>query len=102
MGLKFLVIGVSSLALGGCLATGGKVRTIDSNPPGATVTIDGYGECTTPCKVKLDQRRNVTIGKPGFKAQRFAISPDGPTVKVNLELVAKTSDVNSSTLPDID
>ena len=87
--------------LGGCLHTSSGMRIINSEPPGATVIIEGFGECETPCSVKLDGYRSVLVAKAGYKPQKFGIVPKGPPVEVILELAAPTDDVDQETLPDL-
>ena len=100
--MRILFPVIFTLFMSGCLATSGNMRTIESTPSGALVTIENYGTCETPCTVKLDGRRNVTIAKAGYKAQRFAIDAKGKPVRVKLELAAPTGDVDAQTLPEID
>ncbi len=99
--LSATTIGVLALAGSGCLATGGETRTIKSTPTGAQVQVEGYGDCDTPCTVKLDGMREITVAKAGFKAQRFRIAPGGGDVNVVLELAAPTSDVATEALPEL-
>lgn len=89
------------LILQGCLSTTGDVRTITSDPAGALVRIEGYGECETPCTVKLNRRHEVTVAKAGYVAQRFGILPGRNNVHVILELAAPTSDVDAEALPEL-
>ena len=91
----------AALALPGCLATTGDLRTITSEPAGALVKIEGYGECETPCTIKLDERREVTIAKAGYIAQRFGVTPGKRDVHVVLELAAPTDEVSEETLPEL-
>lgn len=100
--MRILFAGCAALAAGGCLTTSGGLRTIESDPPGALVTVEGYGECETPCTIRLDERRGITVAKAGYAAQRFSIAPDGPPVKVTLELAAASGDVDAEALPEID
>lgn len=92
---------IALLGLQGCLSTTGELRNITSVPSGALVKIDGYGECETPCSIKLDQRREITVAKAGYKAQRFGILPGKKDVHVILELAAPTSDVDAEELPEL-
>ena len=100
--MRILLALTAGLFVSGCLATSGDVRKITSDPPGALVTVQGYGECETPCKVRLDDHRNVTVAKAGYKAKRFVMGPSGPPLKVRLELAAASDDVDAETLPDLD
>ncbi len=99
---KMLLIATGLLALPGCLTTSGNVRTITSEPAGALVRIANYGECETPCTVKLDEMRQLTVAKAGYKAQRFHVAPGNKDVHVILELAAPTKDVDASQLPELD
>jgi len=100
--MRFVLLLTAGFMASGCLATSGNTRKIISEPPGALVTVRGYGECETPCTVRLDDHRNVTVAKAGYKAKRFVISPSGPPVKVRLELAAPAGEVDAESLPDID
>ncbi len=102
MQIKLMLTGCLALGLSGCFATGGEVRTITSEPDGALVRIDGFGECETPCTIKLDGRREVTVAKAGYKAQRFGITAGNRNVHVILQLAAPTQDVDAETLPSLD
>lgn len=100
--MRVVYAGLAALAASGCLTTSGGVRRIESDPTGALVTVEGYGECETPCTVRLDERRRITVAKAGYAAQRFFIAPDGPPVKVTLDLAAASDDVDAEALPEID
>ena len=100
--MRILIAALIALAAGGCLATTEGARKIKSKPSGALVTIEGYGECETPCTVRLNGQRNVIVAKAGYKAQRFAIAPEGPTIKVELELAAPTDEVDAEALPELE
>ena len=100
MRIVFCVL--SGALLSGCLATSNGMRTINSEPPGALVTVQGFGQCETPCTVRLDDHRNITVAKAGYKARRFVLGPDGGEVNVELELAAPAGDVDSTALPDLD
>ena len=99
--MRMLLMGFAVLAAGGCMTTKG-ARMIKSDPPGALVTVEGFGECETPCRITLDTRREVTVAKAGYKAQRFGITPGGRSVMVVLELAAPTDDVDAIALPELD
>ena len=100
--MRYIAMSVAAAILfSGCVSTG-TTRTIESTPPGASVTIKGFGECETPCTVKLDGRRSVTVAKAGYKAQRFDILPGAEPVVVILELAAASEEVDSVELPRLD
>ena len=89
------------LSLSGCLTTGG-VREVRSNPPGAFLSIEGFGTCETPCTVKLDAPRQARISKTGYVAQDVVIEQGILPMTVTLELAAASTDVDAVALPDID
>ncbi len=99
--MRLILILATAVLLNGCFVTSGGMRSFTSTPSGATVTIDGYGACETPCTVKLDGYRKVTVAKAGYKAQRFGVKPGGAPVNVILELAAPAGVVDSETLPDL-
>jgi PEGA domain len=99
--MRLILILATVIFLNGCLATSGGMRSFSSTPSGATVTIDGYGACETPCTVKLDGYRKVTVAKAGYKAQRFGVKSGGAPVNVILELAAPAGVVDAETLPDL-
>jgi hypothetical protein len=92
----------AALTLCACAQTSAGLREIRSDPPGALVTIEGYGECETPCTVRLDVNRNVTIAKAGYVTQRLTLTPKGPPLSVALELAAPAGDVDTQALPEIE
>lgn len=99
--IAFVAVALTSLP--GCLTlSGGDVRTITSDPTGALVRIEGYGECETPCTIRLDELRRMTVAKAGYKAQRFHVSPGNKDVHVILVLAAPTKDVDATELPALD
>ncbi|MFQ5562856.1 MAG: PEGA domain-containing protein [Parvularculaceae bacterium] len=74
---------------------------VESTPDGAVVTVEGFGQCETPCRVKLDTPRLTTVAKAGYEKKRFMLDPDRSKVTVVLELAAPTEDVEASELPDL-
>ena len=103
--MKRLIIAVAIFALAGCqtLSFGGgsSVTTIESDPNGANVTVEGYGECNTPCTVGHDVDRMITVAKTGYKPQRFVIKPGSKRVRVELEQSASTEDVEATAMPEL-
>ncbi|MEX0645803.1 MAG: PEGA domain-containing protein [Parvularculaceae bacterium] len=83
------------------LGSGQKITAIVSEPAGAYVNVEGLGECETPCRVALDGPRMVTVAKAGFKPQRFQATPEKRRIKVVLELVAPTEEVEAKELPKL-
>ncbi len=102
MRIRTLSILAVLLLTTGCLTTSGSVRTITSEPTGATVRIAEFGECETPCTVKLDELREMTVAKAGYTAQRFYVAPGNKEVHVILQLAAPTKDVDTTELPALD
>ena len=106
-----LAIIAAIFALSGCKTldlsaiTGGGTGTtltrIGSDPIGALVTVEGFGECVTPCTVEIDKPRNITIAKAGFDPQRLVLQPGKRKLNVTLQLSAPTTDVYSAELPEI-
>lgn len=85
-----------------CQTVGGvTLRTINTIPAGAKLTVSGYGECETPCSVALDQPRRATIAKAGFIKQDVILQPGRGDLTFELSLAAPTSDVDATALPDI-
>lgn len=82
--------------LGGCATFGAKTTEIVTEPPGADIKVEGYGECTSPCVVEFDVPRWVSIAKAGFKPQRLELKPGKSRVVIPLELVAPTTDVEKT------
>ena len=98
--MRLLILAALAAPLAGCMTTDG-MRMIKSDPPGALVTVEGYGTCETPCTVKIDSERLMTVAKAGYKARRFRLAPGDGSFKVKLELAAPTDDVDETALPDI-
>jgi len=106
--MRFLpILAIAALALSGCktLDFGGDktatVVTVVSTPPGALVTVEGFGECETPCTVEIDKPRNITVAKAGYDAQKMVLVPSRRTVEVLLKLSTQTTDVDATELPEL-
>ncbi len=84
----------------GCITTS-KMTIVNSEPKNAMVTVEGYGQCETPCTIKLDQPRLTTVAKAGYEKQRFMLIPGRPKVDVILKLAAPTKEIESSELPEL-
>ena len=93
----------ATLMLSGSLlsACASGVQKITSSPSGALVQMAGFGECETPCTVKIDGPRDITVAKAGYNPKRLRIQPGGD-INVDLDLAAPTEDVDAVTLPDLD
>ncbi len=91
------------LLLSGCESLGGgpKMTEIVTEPSGALVRVEGYGECTTPCTVAFDVPRTISIFKEGFKERRHQLEPGKSRVVFKLELVAPTTEVEKTELPKL-
>lgn len=98
--MRLLMI-ATILATTGCATFGANSTRIVTKPPGAVVRVEGAGECETPCRIELDRARDITIAKAGYKAQRIRVAPGQSKVKVRLELVAPTKEVESNELPEL-
>jgi PEGA domain-containing protein len=100
--MRVISIAVAAFLLSGCLLSSGNVSRINTLPSGALVTVEGLGECETPCTIELKQRRRITIAKAGYKSLRIDLEPDGNDVSIELELAAPTQDIDAIALPDLD
>lgn len=102
-----ILFGIASaaLALGGCQTLGGgtgtTLTTVSTEPAGALVTVEGFGECETPCTVEIDKPRNITIAKAGYDPQKHVLLPGKKTLNVVLKLSAPTTDVDETELPEL-
>jgi hypothetical protein len=101
MTIRILAIPLCALVTSGCLTTRTTVTQLTSEPEGALVRVEGYGECETPCSIAIDAPRNVTVAKMGYLAQRFVIVPGRPQVHVIMQLAAPTVDVDQTELPEL-
>ena len=87
----------------GCLTILGDDQIdIETTPPGATVTLEGYGECETPCSIEIGQTRRVTVAKAGYKPVRLSVPPNSRDISILLELAAPTEEIDSTSLPDLE
>ena len=98
--MRLLMI-IALLAATGCVTFGAGSTKFVTKPPGALVRVEGGGECETPCTVKFDRPREVTIAKVGYQAQRLRVGPDRSKVNVELELVAPTGEVEETRMPEL-
>lgn len=83
---------------------GGGARNVNvvTEPAGALLTVDGAGECETPCVVRLDGPKKARVAKAGFVAMTVTLTPEKRTVAIPLELAAASSGVDSAALPELD
>ena len=99
--MRIMMLTISAALLSGCRTSGG-VREIRSTPSGAFVAIDGFGECETPCTVKLDEPRRIRVAKAGYITQDFILEPKGGAIDIPLELAAASTEVDATSLPDLE
>lgn len=100
---RFCTVALLGFCLSGCVTLGGSgdMLKINTTPPGALVTVDGAGQCETPCTIKLDRPRRAKIAKAGFISLDVMLSPSRRSVTVPLELAAASADVDAEALPEI-
>lgn len=97
-----LSIIVAALSLAACAtAKGPRIVLVETDPAGALVRVEGFGECESPCRIEVDAPRALTIGKAGYEAQRIVITPGDRTVRLTLKLAAPTTTVDQQKLPDL-
>lgn len=99
-----IIASLAALALlSGCQTLGGgaQIVSLQTDPPGALVVIDGAGQCETPCTVKLDGPKKARIAKAGFVTQYLTLSPGKREIVVPLELAAASEDVDETELPEL-
>lgn len=98
-------IAIAALTLGGCKTLGGgagtTLTTVTTEPTGALVTVEGFGECETPCTIEIDKPRNITIAKAGYDPQRLTLQPGEKKLNVVLKLSAPTTEVDERELPEL-
>lgn len=93
---------VAALSLSACAtANGAKIVLVDTEPQGALIRVEGFGECQSPCRIEVDATRNLTIAKAGYNAERIVIDPKSKKVLVKLTLSAPTTDIEADTLPEL-
>ncbi len=106
--MRFVVLAIAAAAaLSSCktMSFGQAPKTtmvaITTAPAGALVTVEGFGECETPCTVEIDKPRKVTIAKAGYETMRLTLEPGKRKLDVTLTLSAPTTGVDAATLPDL-
>ncbi|MFZ5616221.1 MAG: PEGA domain-containing protein [Pseudomonadota bacterium] len=102
---KTVSAAVAALAASACqtlgLDNGNTLTLVSSEPPGALVRVEGFGECVAPCTIEIDAPRNITVAKAGYNPQRLVLQPGKKKVNVVLELSAPTTEVDETELPDL-
>ena len=107
LGLRPALYIAGALTLGACQTLGGgaadneRYTEIMTTPPGATVTIENYGQCESPCRISHDGVRQITIAKAGYRKKTYKVSPGAGKVNIVLELAAPSEDVETTTLPEL-
>lgn len=106
-----LAIAITLLLLSGCKTldlsaitgrgSGTTLTKVSSVPAGALVTVEGFGECETPCTIEIDKPRNITVARAGYEPQRFVLSLGQRTLKVELQLSAVSTGVDAAELPEL-
>lgn len=98
-----LAAGSLLLASGCQTAAGGgaTITLVTTDPAGALVRVEGFGECEAPCTIELDAPRNLTVAKAGYQTQRMVLPPGVRKLDVKLELAAPTKGVDSGDLPEL-
>lgn len=93
---------LAALALGACAtAKGSRIVLVDTDPQGALIRVEGFGECESPCRIEVDATRHLTIAKAGYNAERIVIDPTSKNILVKLKLSAPTTDVEADALPEL-
>ncbi|MEO0879812.1 MAG: PEGA domain-containing protein [Pseudomonadota bacterium] len=90
---------LSIIASVGCASS--NLTEVVSTPSDATITVDGAGDCQTPCTIEVLSPIGITVAKTGYAPQRMYLSPGGKRVNVKLELAAPTEEVDEAALPDL-
>ena len=98
---KLLILGICPFITACSTLSGSETVEISTVPSGALVTIDGVGECETPCSIRLDAQRQATIAKAGYLSRRVVLSPRTKDFTLDLELAAATDDVDAVQLDDL-
>ncbi len=100
--MRLKSLAAAALLASACATTNGPTITlIETDPPGALVQVEGFGECEAPCTIELDAPRNLTIAKAGYDAQRLTLEPGKKRLQIKLTLSAPTTDVEEITLPEL-
>ncbi len=81
---------LGTVQLGGGSAEGAGIVTVDSNPPGATVFLDGAAQKSTPVRIrglKPDTTHTITVKKDGYKdwSTSFTVGEGSKSFMANLK-----------------
>jgi hypothetical protein len=74
---------------------------VETTPPGAVLSIDGFGECETPCTIEIDREREAQLAKAGFNPQKIILRPGVKTLAIAMELAAPTTTVDEASIPEL-
>lgn len=100
--MRLLMLVSTAVILSACAtAAGPTITLVETDPSGALVQVEGFGECIAPCTIELDAPRKLTIAKAGYDAQRLTLEPGEKRLQVKLKLSAPTTDVEEATLPEL-
>jgi hypothetical protein len=101
--MRFLAAVLVATLSAACTTNEGKPRLtlVTTEPAGALVQIEGFGECVSPCTIEHDAPRSLTIAKAGYDAVRLTITPGQKEARIVLQLAAPTIDVDETKLPDL-
>src|SRR5258706_5632668 len=95
---------IASLALAGSATADDKLAktTIETDPAGAKVAIDGGEQATpTPITVPLARGRHVvTVSLPDRQPERRAVEAAGAAIKVSIDLIRVPPDSDTTKHPD--
>lgn len=100
--MRLISLAAAALLASACATTNGPAITlVETDPPGALVQVEGFGECMAPCTIELDAPRNLTIAKAGYDAQRMTLEPGKKRLQIKLTLSAPTTDIEEQELPEL-
>ena len=100
--MRYFPTAAAALSLAACATVKGpQITLVETEPSGALIRVEGFGECESPCRIELDAPRNLTIAKAGFDAERIVIEPGAKKVVVKLNLSAPTKEVEVDALPEL-
>ncbi len=92
----------AAFSVAACATTKGpQIVEVQTDPAGALVRVEGFGDCESPCRIEIDAPRNLTIAKAGYDAERIVIKPGDKTVRLKLKLAAPTTTVDQQALPEL-
>lgn len=79
-----------------------KYIMVETDPPGAILTFPDGTTCETPCPVNVTEEMTMEVAKAGYKAQAYRLYGNSQErLVIELELVAPTTDVEETALPDL-